>query len=728
MLELASAIAVQGFFDELSATHAIGWVRDKRDPAARLAVTLRDAAGQTLAQGVADQPYAGLADGIGDGHYGFALRLPPGLPAATRASLTIAAAGRVLPRAGALQGYVNQRSVLHAAGWVRDRFAADERLTVEAVLDGEVIATGLANRLELPLLQHEIGDARYGFMLTFAAPLTEAARDALRLRVRGIDLPLSPDLVTAFELLSHAAIDIVNNCNLRCPFCLFDYAHTRATRFMTDEVFDAAMRLLPLVPKGGFWLSCLHEPSLHPQFLDFIARVPAQYRDRLMFTTNIAKKANDAYFAALAHSGAYHINISIESRTPEIYEKFRKGARYAIFKENWDRLIAAWRAAPAPPLLRYIIMGYRTNLAEIPDLVRYLRAERLPWHIEVRYTYDEPHIAPEFRAEEFLDAAQWAWLTAELSIYPVHEVSVLTPDFVPREHRPPAPPVVAVALPEPAPPAEPVVRVLPPPPWWPPPARPGSTPGQAALPLNVQMRWDGSFLVSDKWDEKPQVRTIAQADIRGVPDPLNFLMAVAVGPRPQGYIDEIAEDFVAGWIYDDAPDGARVTYEVVLRLGAHVERLGQGRADLKNPALGFVVDDVGFRFTFPRRLHAAEREGLEIWPLGVAQPLLRAPFKQGFVNARSCHHVGGWVRDPFDPEARLAFEVFIAKPGQIERLGEGVADLFSERLAKAKRGDACYAFDFRFPRELSPEERDAVVVRVVGERAAVGISPILVTS
>jgi hypothetical protein len=452
-----------------------------------------------------------------------------------------------------------------------------------------------------------------------------------------------------------------------------------------------------------------------------------------MFTTNIAKRANDAYFQALADSGAFHINISIESRTPALYETFRKGARFSIFQENWDRLIVAWRAAAAPPHLRYIIMAYRSNLAEIPALVRYLREERLAWHIEVRYTYDEPHIAADFRESEFLEAADWAWLQQELGGYPAEEVAVLTPDTVPREVKPAPKPNGAALLPEPPSVPAKIIPLAPILPWRPLPALPNGDPDYPILPLNVQMSWDGHMIISDKWDHDADRKNLGIADIRGVPDPFAFLMTIASSPLAPalGFVDEVGNDFVLGWMRDKRYPDRRIAFEVVLRHPDGPERLGEGRADMHYPPLagaGFGVLDFGFRFEFPRAFTAAERDNVEIWPFGAAQPLQRAPRFEGFVNARSCEHVEGWVRDRFDPQARVPYEVFIALPGRVERLGEGIANIFSERQARAKRGEAHYAFDFRFPRLLTPEERDHVAVRVIGERSVIDLSPRLLTT
>ena len=97
--------------------------------------------------------------------------------------------------------------------------------------------------------------------------------------------------------------DIVNNCNLRCPFCIVDYANVKGLNLMTRETFGRALELLPMTSPGNFWLSCLHEPTLHPQFIEFIESVPDAYRDRISFTTNLSKRLPDDLLGRLANSG-----------------------------------------------------------------------------------------------------------------------------------------------------------------------------------------------------------------------------------------------------------------------------------------------------------------------------------------------------------------------------------------------------------------------------------------
>jgi hypothetical protein len=78
--------------------------------------------------------------------------------------------------------------------------------------------------------------------------------------------------------LNLIAADIVNNCNLRCPFCVVDYRTITKTELMSEETFVSLFRLIRSVPEAGFMLSCLHEPTLHPRLNDFIELIPRDCR------------------------------------------------------------------------------------------------------------------------------------------------------------------------------------------------------------------------------------------------------------------------------------------------------------------------------------------------------------------------------------------------------------------------------------------------------------------
>jgi hypothetical protein len=338
-----------------------------------------------------------------------------------------------------LIGYLAERSTRHVAGWVHNPAAPVERVEFEVVctLPGaeRTIARG---RACLYVRMHELtgmGDAAYGFWLVFPDPITEAERDHLEVRPlpTGLPLPHAPKLRKRWEPIRFVAMDIVDNCNLRCPFCVYDYTNVHTTNVMSDEVFEKALGLLPLVGAEQFWLSCLHEPTMHPKFTEFLQRIPREYRDNVFYTTNLARRMRPEYYETLAESGLNHVNISIESRDPAIYERMRKGARHRIFTQCWDELLRAFAQGSAPPPLHYVVLAYKSNLREIPELVEYMVNERRAGTVDVRYTFDRPHIPAEFKEAEYLAADDWKWLQDSLARYPAGQVILtLPPELVPR--------------------------------------------------------------------------------------------------------------------------------------------------------------------------------------------------------------------------------------------------------------------------------------------------------
>ena len=404
-----------------------------------------------------------------------------------------------IPVATDYQGYLDELTDWHIQGWVQDRAAPNRRVECEAVLQqtGEIVARVCADQFGHGLSAGGVGDGAHVFWTRFTRSLNQSEGAQLVVRVAGSDvlLPAAPNLKTRYEPLLHVAMDIVDNCNLRCPFCLYDYTDTNVTHFMSYETLDAALRFLPFTRDGEFWFSCLHEPTLHPELRSFIERVPDGLRQKLFFTSNLAKRMPSSYFDWLANSRIHHINISIESRDPAIYERMRKGARFRIFQENWDALIAALDQAPQPIRLRYIAMAYKSNLRELPELTRVLLQERRAWQVEIRYTFDVQSIPQEFRAAEFLDETDWVWLAEELGAFPPDRVVLV---------RPPAP-ARAESKREPSAAAD--APIL---------------PGRYMFRLS----WDGSLrvvgtLTSSRYDS-PKERDIDRINIRDIKDPRKY--------------------------------------------------------------------------------------------------------------------------------------------------------------------------------------------------------------
>ena len=543
----------QGYIDERSTHHVAGWVRNLSNAVERLDVeaVLPDGTvtgERVLARAHADVHSAILVEvGVGDGCYAFAMALDPPLdeasrdtvfvrPVGTAHRLELAPALRTVPPGvppppppGPFQGYVDERSVHHVAGWVRDLSDLDRRVDFEIVVadsTGEtVLRRGRADAFSGVLRTVGVGDGRYSFYVLFEHALTEAERDAVFVRPRLSQhrLELAPELKTVFQPISHIAMDIVNNCNLRCPFCVYDYVNTKHTYFMSDAIFDASLRLIPYVTDGNFWLSCLHEATLHPQLVSFIERVPAAYRGKLFYTTNLAKRMPQSYFDFLAGSAMHHINVSMESFDPAIYERLRQGARYRIFVENWDRMLAAFAAGAAPPRVRYNLMAYRSNLHEIPGMVDVLLREKHAWQVEIRHTYDEPHIPSAFRRDEFLTTEEWAWLADALRHHsPDDVVLLLPPDGVGHDEAGPAADgAAATASPPEAAAASADYLPI---------SRPSGQYDAIPRPINISMDWDGTMRIYGEQPrgagQPPLHMNYVMTNIAFLKNPLRFILSL----------------------------------------------------------------------------------------------------------------------------------------------------------------------------------------------------------
>ena len=343
------------------------------------------------------------------------------------------AAPEVVREVGPFQGYLDAASHRHVAGWVRDLSMPGARVEyrVVATIDGveTVLHGGIADEHTDLLETIGVGDGRHAFYARFDRRLSDAERDSLAVQVvaTGRAIELAPGIEREWNPIRYVALDVVDNCNLRCPFCLFDYTGVNRTNAMDPAAFASAQRLLPYTTLGNFWLSCLHEPTLHPQFEAMLDSIPREQRRKVFYTTNLAKRMPQSYYELLAGSGLHNLNISVESFDPGIYERMRKGAKHRIFSANWDIMLEAFARGSAPPKLRYIIMAYRSNLQELPVLVQRLRAEKQAWQVEVRFTYPEAHIPSAFCDAEFLGDGDWAWLREQFAGYDPNDVILIAP-------------------------------------------------------------------------------------------------------------------------------------------------------------------------------------------------------------------------------------------------------------------------------------------------------------
>jgi molybdenum cofactor biosynthesis enzyme MoaA len=308
-------------------------------------------------------------------------------------------------------GYLDTNDGWMALGWAYDSERPYEPVEVDFKVGNQHVCTLMADEFR-PDLQI-FGNGRHGF--SFGFPLEVNVGENLTAQIKGTNFVLKGSPMrqkNPRESIARIAGDIVNQCNLRCPFCIVDYTNFGSLSLMTSETFDRVLELLPITSKGNFWLSCLHEPTMHPQFIDFIERVPQRYRNRISFTTNLSKRLPPDMLERLADSGIHEIRVSLDTQCPELFSELRKKGKYRVFEQNLLALSAALRTSKQRPLLHLISMAFRDNYRELPELVRVGRDLGADSH-EIRYIYYVPHLAG-WGKDHILNTVEWAEMEALL--------------------------------------------------------------------------------------------------------------------------------------------------------------------------------------------------------------------------------------------------------------------------------------------------------------------------
>ena len=215
---------VAGFVDGVLNGHVVGWALWPSDRAERVPVRVV-ADGEVVAEAVADEQRPDLAErGIDAGTYGFEISLPEFLQLRSRVILEVlandgmrvpmspnfwtradpgaewagvefvaaaASAGPESPDLRALvQGVSNGRVIGHALR----RSAPEQRLELEVVVDGDVVARGPADVFRPALLDEKLADGSCGFSIELPDSLQGAAclRILVREAVSHTQLPVSP--------------------------------------------------------------------------------------------------------------------------------------------------------------------------------------------------------------------------------------------------------------------------------------------------------------------------------------------------------------------------------------------------------------------------------------------------------------------------------------------------------------------------------------------------------
>ena len=213
----------------------------------------------------------------------------------------------------------------------------------------------------------------------------------------------------------HIACDVTDNCNLRCPFCINNFANASSVR-MRPEQFTKLIQMAPLGNDQSVFISCLCEPLLHPRLLDLLHMIPRNLRDKFFLTTNLSTKhLDESFLAELMTVELHHVNVSVDSLQKSTFEQMRVNAKYDVFMKNLDKLAKVFAEAPNPPEFRFITVAARSNLFEIPSLVEIARERYGIVFHEVRYPFEEGTPEGTWAVENLLTNDEWTALVSQVT-------------------------------------------------------------------------------------------------------------------------------------------------------------------------------------------------------------------------------------------------------------------------------------------------------------------------
>lgn len=164
---------------------------------------------------------------------------------------------------------------------------------------------------------------------TFTYPLTSPEQ-----RTRFVDRQLGASHADLERFPPYVNIETINTCNARCVMCGIDFDKRTLVR-MSDALFDKIVAELSNwthhIRKINLYCDC--EPLLDRHLEKKIAALKAAGIAKVAIATN-ASSLTAGRSEELVKAGLDEIYISIDSMTPEVYEKIRVGLSFEKVYNN----------------------------------------------------------------------------------------------------------------------------------------------------------------------------------------------------------------------------------------------------------------------------------------------------------------------------------------------------------------------------------------------------------
>src|SRR5689334_22593448 len=197
----------------------------------------------------------------------------------------------------------------------------------------------------------------------------------------------------------------------------------------------------------------------------------------------------------------------------------------------------------------------------------------------------------------------------------------------------------------------------------------------------------------------------------------------------KGSIDLLDQDELRGWAQDEASPGRTVSlviYDNDREIGRTRARLF--RKDLREAGIGNGQHAFEFRFETPLSprlkhvIHVRSQDGSDIPGSPKTLEAKAASEAPGSLDRADRYSVAGWCQDSLRSDVPVSLII----TDNDKLLGRVLANLLRPDLAAAGVGSGRHAFEFHFPRALSPTEKHVIHVRRELDGVDVPGSPITI--
>lgn len=157
-------------------------------------------------------------------------------------------------------------------------------------------------------------------------------------------------------------LDITNNCNIRCIMCqTYNPFSASQTEFMDLKDFRCSTKGM-LKDWNTIQIGNIAEPTIHPQFEEFIRYIRSQFSGKIHVVTN--GKLLHRY-AGLFNETRCLVQVSTDSLRKETHEYLREGSSFDALMKGLDLL----DVDRAQVLLSFTMV--RSNIDEYGDIVKF---------------------------------------------------------------------------------------------------------------------------------------------------------------------------------------------------------------------------------------------------------------------------------------------------------------------------------------------------------------------